>query len=311
MFNKKNVLLACFLMSIMSFTISCDKDNSTSTGSAQVEITDGPIDDAEVKSVFVTVAEVKIDGKTFSGFSGKKTIDVKVLNQGNTQVLGIGSLDAGSYQNLSIVLDYSKDASGNTPGCYVETVNGTKHALSTQASQEITLAKNFVIESGKTTNLVLDFDLRKAVAYQSGSATDKYDFVSAADLNSAVRLVVKSQTGTIKGTCNNSTVASDKIVVFAYKKGSFSKSTETQSSNGVSFKNAVTSTVVDNSGNFKLSFVESGDYELHFASYKDTNSDGKLDLRGMLNLTTVINLLGINVAANAEVSLVATVSGLQ
>lgn len=308
--SVKNHVVAFSFLSLVALS-SCGKDdiNSSTQGNVQVEITDGPIDNAEVKSVFVTIAEVKIDGKTFSGFTGKKTIDVKTLTQGNTQILGLGSIDVGAHQSLTLVLDNSKDASGNAPGCYVETVNGTKHALSTAATQEITIAKNFVIESAKTTTLVLDFDLRKAVAYQDGSSTDKYDFVATADLNASVRAVVKDQTGTIKGTYNSAAVTSDKVIVYAYKKGTYNKATESQSTSGVDFKNAVSSATVDSNGQFNISFMESSDYELHFVSYKDMNSDGKLDLRGELVITSALNLLGISVTANTQITIAATATG--
>jgi Domain of unknown function (DUF4382) len=312
MFLKK-FIWASSLLSLLVLA-SCgndDSNDSTTQGDLQVEITDGPIDDAEVKSVFVTVAEVKFDGKTFSGFSGKKTIDVKALTQGNTQVLGLGKADVGSYTNITLVLDNSKDASGNAPGSYVETVNGTKHALSTTATQEITIAKNYAIESTKSTTLVFDMDLRKIIAYQdNATATDKYDFVSSSNLNSAVRVVIKDQAGSITGTCNNAIVSSDKIVAYAYKKGTYNKATETQSANGIDFKNAVSSAIVNSNGQFNISFLESGDYELHFAAYKDNNSDGKLELLGELSLNSALNLSAITVTANAQVTIAATVLGL-
>lgn len=294
----------------MLFFHACKEDSNTgSTGQLNLEITDGPIDDASVKGVFITVAEVKVDGQTFYGFLGKKTINLLDYQQGNVAALGLGNLDAGGYQQITLVLDHQTDATGSGPGCYVLTDDNVKHALSTAATQTIEISKNFSIEAGQKTELVIDVDLRKAVQYQNGS-TDKYDFVAAADLLAAIRLVVKDEAGSIAGACQNDIVIADKIIVYAYKKGDFNRAVEIESQNGVAFKNAVTSAVVGNDGQFTLSFLEEGDYELHFAAYKDTDSDGRLEMLGTLLLNSLINLESIRLEANADVQLEILVTGI-
>ena len=50
------------------------------TGQANVQMTDAPSDDANVKATFVTVSEVKGDGETFEGFNGKATFDASHLS---------------------------------------------------------------------------------------------------------------------------------------------------------------------------------------------------------------------------------------
>ncbi len=307
---KLRSTLLAFLAGTTLLFFACKKDvSSGSTGQLNMEITDGPVDDPAVKGVFVTVAEVKVDGQAFTGFSGKKTIDLMTLQQGNVALLGLGELEAGSYQNITLVLDQQTDANGGSPGCYVLTADNVKHALAAGASQTLTVAKNFAVTAGETTNLVIDFDLRKAVQYQNGG-TDKYDFVATSDLQAAIRVVLKSEAGVIYGECQNPVVSADKIIVYAYKKGTFNRDLEVQAQNGVTFKNAVTSTIVNSNGEFKLAFLENGDYELHFAAYKDTNSDGKLDLEGTLLLDALVNLDNIRLDASAEVHLSLLVTGL-
>lgn len=302
-------VLAALFGTTLLFT-ACEKDENAATdGQLSIEMTDGPIDDAAVKGVFVTVAEVKVDGQTFYGFSGKKTINLLDYQQGNVTALGLGNIEAGSYQSITLALDHQTDASGNSPGCYVLTADNVRHSLSATAGQTLILAKNFAVEAGKKTELVIDFDLRKAVQYQDG-AGDKYDFVAAADLQAALRLVVKNTTGSIEGACQNSLVSTDKIIVYAYKKGEFNREAEMQIQNGVAFKNAVSSAVVGNDGNFRLAFLEAGEYELHFAAYKDNNSDGRLDLQGTLLLNSLINLESIRLGANAEIQLDILVTGI-
>ena len=307
----KPILSALLAGATLLFT-ACKKDDAggATTGQLNVEITDGPIDDPGVKGVFITVSEVMVDGQPFAGFTGKKTINLLAYQQGSVATLGLGDIEAGSYQNITLVLDNQTDMNGASPGCYVLAANNAKHTLSASASQTITAAKDFTIKAGEKTELVLDFDLRKAVQHQ-GSGADQYDFVATADLQSSLRVVIKNETGTVSGECQNALVNTDKIIVYAYKKGSFVRDVEIQSDNGgVAFKNAVTSTVVNSNGEFKIAFLEEGEYELHFAAYNDVNSDGQLDFQGTLLLSSLLDLNAIDLTAAASVQLNVTVSGI-
>lgn len=294
------------------FITACNKDNANTgtNGQLKLELTDGPCDDPNVKAVFVTVAAVKIDGQPFIGFSGKKTINLLAYQQGNVAALGLSELEAGSYQSVTLVLDNQTDDAGIAPGCYVQTADNVKHALSATATQTITATHGFVVNSGATTNLVIDFDLRKAIQYQNGGGADQFDFVGSADLATALRLVVKNEAATMSGTFQNTLVAADKVVVYVYKKGTFDRAVEIQSTNGVSFKNAVSSTVVGNNGQFTLAFLEKGDYELHFAAFKDANSDGKLDFQGTLILDSLLDLGNLRLTSNNTLQLNISVVGI-
>lgn len=294
------------------FFASCDKDKDSNDtpGKLNVEITDSPCDDPNVKAVFVTVAEVKVDGQTFSGFTGKKTINLLSYQQGAVAALGLGDIDAGSYQNITLVLDAQSDQSGASPGCYVQTYDNVKHALSATASHSITAVKNFSVEAGEQTNLVLDFDLRKAIQYPSGGAATQYEFVSSTQLQTAVRAVVKEETSDIGGVCQNAIINTDKIVAYVYHKGQFDRNVEIQSQNGVNFKNAVASTKVHSNGEFKVAFLEGGNYEIHFAAYKDLNSDDKLDFQGTLILNSAIDLGNLQLTSESNLQLSISVIGI-
>lgn len=308
--SKLHPTLMALLAGTTLFFAACNKDSNDSSGQLNLEITDGPSDDPNVKAVFVTVAEVKVDGQTFSGFSGKKTINLLAYQQGNVALLGLGNMEAGTYQNITLVLDAQTDEDGNSPGCYVQSFDNVKHPLSSLASQEIMTANTFEVASGSKTNLVIDFDVRKAIQYQVGGNSDHYDFVGSADLQAALRLVVKSEAGNLNGTCQNNIINADKIVAFVYKKGAFNRAIEIQSNNGLSFKNAVASTAVSSNGAFKVAFLESGDYEIHFAAYKDLNSDSKLDFLGTLVMNSVVDLDDLRLGANANFELNVTVIGI-
>lgn len=296
------LVFALFLM------ISCSKDEATTitptpptttveaTGKANIEITDAPSDDPKIKGVFVTIAEVKVDGKTFEGFKGKTTIELSAYHSGKTEVLGLSEIETGSYSNISLVLDYDKDANGNSPGCYALTKDNEKEDLGTgnESTTEIKVTNNFVIEENETTNLVIDFDLRKAVKSENDS---EYSFVAKSELEASLRLVDKSETGDIKGNCDHDYNESAKIVVYAYTKGAYS----TAETNGeTKFKKAKTSATVTADNKFTLAFLEEGEYELVFADYKDKNNDGKLELSSQLTIDALFNLESNIIKVNSQ-----------
>lgn len=303
--------LLCF--STVLFTqCAQDDDDVKASGKANFKLTDAPIDDASVSSVFVTVADVKVDGESFSGFQGAVTIDVLALQNGRTEVLGLGDLEAGTYSNISIVLQYDVDASGNAPGCYILNESNEKIDLasSTASQSEVVITNGaFVITENATTDVVLDFDLRKAIKYDDANE-EEFSFVSNTELQSSLRFVNESETGSVEGSCDDPVVDSDKIIVYAYKEGSFNQDTEVQGEAHAQFSNAVSSTSVDANGNYQLSFLEDGDYELIFTSYKESNDDGKFELEGFLEVNSVLgldlNILGVEASANVTVDVLVT-----
>lgn len=85
-----------------------------------------------------------------------------------------------------------------------------------------------------------------------------------------------------------------------------------QGSTNIQFKNAVNSATVASDGSFQLSFMQKGDYELHFISYQDTNNDGVLEAKGELAVTLngELNLLGLTLGADATLNLTIFVTGI-
>jgi hypothetical protein len=315
--KSKVVLLGTLSFLFMAFS-ACKKDNDPNDpsngqkGQVTIEITDAPVDDAQVKSVFVTVAGIKIDGHSVDGFS-KTTIDLMAYQNGNTKSLGTYEMDAKAYSNITLILDFDQDENGNSPGCYVMDLDGTKHKLTTNASNEVNMNYTFTNESSKENKLVIDFDLRKTIKReQSGSS--EYAFVSSAELNNAVRVVSRDKAGTIKGNCDDSFSNSDMIVVYSYKKGTYNRNTEVQGSaqSGLKFHNAVNSAKVDANGNFELHFLEEGEYEIHFAAYTHNQGSGKMELTGtlMLEVLSAIDLGSISLNASATLTVNVLVIGV-
>lgn len=307
---QKMKYLLMLVMCSFIFVQCTDDAKDEDQKEVSIQMTDAPIDDADVSAVFVTVAEVKVDGETFSGFSGKKTINVKALQNGSVDVLGTADLDAKAYSNITLVLDLDTDDQGNAMGCYVERANGTKESLAGSATGTIDVTSQGTIdlatETRSSVEVVLDFDLRKAI--KTSSSNNSYDFVSSADLSSSVRTVVKHETGTVKGsTTNNSGASNDKVVAYIYAKGTYDASEKNrQGANNIRFKNAVSSSAVDASGNFQLSYLNSGEYDVVFAAY-NYDAQNKAEFKGTLEVGglltgTILGAVTVNAEAQATLS---------
>ena len=313
MTNKILLIAPAVLLFAMSLT-SCKKDDDANSGSASttIKVTDAPSDDVNVSGAFVTIAEIKVDGQTVQGFT-KTTVDLAAYQNGSTKTIGTFNLEGKTYSSITFVLDFDADASGNAPGCYVLTTGNVKHKLTT-TSNVITVTKNYTLQSNASNSIVADFDLRKMIVAQTGNPADQYNFATSAELQNDVRLVVETNAGKISGTLTDGISGSAKVVAYAYKKGTYNRTTEMagQGASSVQFKNAVTSALVGAGGSYQLSFLESGDYEIHFASYKDTNADGKFELVGTLVVLAGggLDILKLLVNINATVSVNVTASAV-
>ncbi len=310
-FFKSSMLV----LATVFLTQSCSKDDnemdmSGETYNTTFKITDAPIDNARVEGVFVTLADVRVDGRSLEGFS-RTTVNLAALVNGQTETLGNLDLAARSYSNIELILDYDTDAQGNAPGCYVALANGAKDKL-TAASDRISVSDAFEVFAKTANEVVLDFDLRKTVREEQGSLESNFEFVSMSELSAGIRTVNEESTGRISGVANDAENTSDRIVVYAYEKGTFDAETETrgQGESEVTFKNAVTSSVVNsNNGSYTLSFLEEGEYELIFASY---NRDGDAFFFNTLlqaESTTGLNLGAISVTSALQISANVTITG--
>lgn len=312
-----NLILTLFLLSSVFFFTGCDDDEKeTGNGQLNVKLTDAPIDDANVEAAFVTVAEVWMDGEMVEGFS-KQTIELTAYQQGDAVLLISDTVGAGAYNNVALTLDLEEDQWGNSPGCYVVTEGAARHnlAASSESTIKVELEKTFTVASEGNTDLVIDFDLRKAIKYDNSfDATSDYSFVTDTELKAALRAVVESNSGMIKGEITESSATGDELVVYAYKKGEFDEETETtgQGASAVFFANAVASAKVDANGGYQLSFLEEGDYELHIAAYEN-DANEKPVFRNMVAASAIGSATGldnITVEADAEVSLDINITGL-
>lgn len=318
--NLKYFFRTGFLLLSLSLLVSCSEDDDdlspdpepgAETYETDVYLTDSPIDNAEVEGVFVTIAEVWINGEAIEDFE-KTSIDVSSLHSGNTELLGSLELESGTTSEITLVLDSETDAAGESPGHYVLTADGEKRALTT-ASGEIDLNDEVEIHENDDNEIVLDFDLRKAVVTDESG---EYQFVSDSKLASSIRAVNALETGTITGTVTDfGSSDSETMVVYAYKAGAYGEAETQTDEDGTRFGNAVNSSLVsEDSGDFELHFMQEGDYELHFVSYSDNDADGQLEFEGELEANSAtdseLDLQNLTLGSNTEVDVDVVIIGL-
>lgn len=312
-FKTTGIILATLFLAS-----SCSKDENEDLNmqgesyNTTFKITDAPIDNANVEAVVVTITDVMVDGTSLNGFSAT-TVDLSALVNGQTETLGNLDLEAGSYSNIQLVLDYDTDVDGNSPGCYVEMANGEKDKLEASVNS-IDINETFEVLASTSNEIVIDFDLRKTVTEDEGTLSSDFNFVTLSELRAGIRVVNEELTGTISGTVNDAESNSEKIIVYAYEQGTFDAEAETQGSgaSNVTFANAVTSAKVSGIGNsYQLSFLAEGMYELVFVGYNDNDDNGEFETSALLEVesTTGLNLGAISVDSSLQIDANVTVTG--
>lgn len=312
--NYLKTVTVVFISTLMAVSCSNNDDGDVNMDAESYDttfkITDAPIDNANVEAVFVTVSSVKVDGTTLEGFN-KTTFDLAALVNGETKTLGNLELEAGSYSNIELELDYATDADGNAPGCYVELANGEKDQLEASA-RKISITDTFEVLASNSNEIIIDFDLRKTIKDEQGTVASNFEFVSMSELTAGIRTVNNEMAGKISGSANDPENTSDKIIVYAYEKGTFNAEVENegQGDSNVMFSNAVTSSEVSGLNNgYNLSFLKEGEYELVFASYSQDGDGFSFSTLLEAESTTGVNLGAINITSALQISANVTITG--
>lgn len=278
-------------------TTSCNKEE----GQLKISMTDAAADDENIKGVFVTVANVYVDGDKLKGFD-PKTIEISAYQNGEIYGLLDEEIEAENYSEISLEFDYEEDANGDEPGCYVLTDQDERKQMKSNRAQ-VDVKSDITISENTTSEVVIDMDLRKSV---ERSSSGSYSFVNDSEFDASFRAVKPSTTGQIQGNVDGSLASDDKLVVYAYAKGSYSESQKNVSSNSnTRFRGAVTSASVNASGNYTLPFLEEGSYEVHVMKYK-TRSNGQVDFESEVEIQSLLSDIlpsDIGVSANATVTL--------
>jgi hypothetical protein len=277
---KKLPSLLIFMLTIGLF--ACDTNTQPNTkrlqGSIKLELTDAPIDDPTIQAFFVTIKEIHINGEPWEAFQSKKTVDLLSLQNGLTEVLATGELDAGTYSRVELVLDHESDEDGQTPGTYILNNADTKLRISPEAQTIVPATQNFECIENSTTAVVYDLDLRKLLTYDPETSSG-YAFVTDFELEKVGRVIEKDLSGSISGKVTMNIPTYQDYIVFAYPENGFDPKNafEGKGPSLIRFAEAITSSGIDENGNYHLSFLPVGTYEIVLAAYKDVDVDGRLD----------------------------------
>lgn len=260
--NLKTLITALVVTTGFIFS-SCDDNNNdemNGQGSVRVEATDAAVDAENISGVYLSVDEVQVIAngavKNSITFSEPETFNLMAYQNGQTKLLGEADVDAGSYDEIRFVLT-------STTQAWVEYTDNTTKEIEVPngSSSGYSITGDFEVLANGMTEVVADVDLRKALVKKSNG-----DFM----LRSTARLISKAEAGSIQGNVDMSDYAdADKVVVYAYLKGTYSEAENSEPAEGRSrFEGSVNSAVAATTGNFTLAFMPEGEYELIIAEYK-------------------------------------------
>ncbi len=295
----KNSFVFISLLCLSWLLVSCD-DTEKAVGRTNISITDGPIDAENVEAVYITILGVEMNGPdgwaTVETFEEPVVIDLLSYQNGESYFLTEGTVTAGAYSEIRLLLDIQERVNGviSNEGCFIQYTDGsTQQLFVPSGGQSGYKAKgNFTIPAGGVVSLTLDFDLRKAVVESGNSGK----FI----LKPVVRLIANENAAMISGEFDAEGTVYDKIIVYAYADDTFTESELAEPApEEVRFTNATTSGTVGADGNFNLAFLDSGTYDLYFAAY-DANGEF-VELIG--NLPDVELSAGVNLSLTVQLSL--------
>lgn len=148
------------------FIAGCNTSPETGMGTLEVRMVDAPIDNAKEVNVVINSVQVN-NSETDTGWvtinEPNQTYNLLELTNGAYAVLGEAELEAGTYEQIRLILD----SEGNN----IVFENGDSEALfiPSGAQTGIKLNVNAEIEPGFTYTLILDFNASKSVVKAGNS----------------------------------------------------------------------------------------------------------------------------------------------
>ena len=241
-------------LTLMTLISGCGGGGGTTTasntGTVSLRLTDAPIDDENVKGVFVTFNALRYqyadsnDSWQDVDLNESRTIDLLTLQDGNTTLLNQVDLPAGEIAHVRFVLDLDN--------CYITFNDETNTSLELEvpsgAQTGYKAIGGFTIPAGGTVNVTADFDVRKSV---TATGNGRYK------LRPTIKIIDNVEVGEINGTMTLDANGS-KVIVYAYTDGSFDNNESNATNN---FGNSVLSTDATD-GSYILPWLTTGIYDL-------------------------------------------------
>jgi Domain of unknown function (DUF4382) len=146
------------------------------SGTLTLRITDSPFSDA--KAVLITFSEVSAHSSE-SGWqtvgTSSRTCDLKKL-QGPVDVLGVGALAAGHYEQIRLAVQsaaiyFDNPSAGPACASSISAPAGVNAPVEVP-SDSLKLNRQFTLASGGATTIVLDFDGDKSIHQTGGGNTN-------------------------------------------------------------------------------------------------------------------------------------------
>lgn len=235
--------------------------SSSSTGQLSVNVTDGPVENASAVVVAFTAIELKpASGSAFTIELDEMALINLLDYQGEDSIVLLDNhtVESGDYNWMRLIIELSES--------YIE-VNNTVYSLDIPSGLQTGLKLNrpFTIGAGTTTDLTLDFELRKSVHLTGAGAYM---------LRPTVRLVDNLEVNTISGTvaealiidadCNNGANDDEGNAVYLFE-GSDASLQDIQTNDTDAL---TTASVTYNNDTlayeFTIGFVPFGDYTISF-----------------------------------------------
>jgi hypothetical protein len=272
---KIRVSMIFVAVSAIFMVLGCDTLFPTVVSKTNVvfNLTDAPVDSANIKSVFVKFGGLKINMSRTAAESSGSWIDIPIdatveydllsLTGGVTALLGNAGLTAGTQVNQIRFVNPTIEI--------VETANPTTRLPCTLASSTgLKIVNAFDVPLTGTLTVTVDFDVRKSLIVTGGNGQGGKGGQSGQGtsptyrMKPVLRAVVSNEAGQISGSIPSG------YAVYAYMDGTYNISEATASdSDSVAFSKSVTSAkAVEGVGSaagtwhYKLAFLEAGTYDL-------------------------------------------------
>lgn len=148
----------------------------SASGNFRLMLTDSPFSDA--RAVLVTFSSVSVHRADDGGFAtlplegGSRTCDLKKLQGGAQDVLGVGSLAAGHYTQIRLavsraVIYFDNPSAGSACAPSIAAPGGRSETVEIP-SGTIRLNREFDVTANGATTMVLDFDGDRSI-HQTGN----------------------------------------------------------------------------------------------------------------------------------------------